>query len=84
MFGGLRCIDECGVEHFLVFNLTHSFICFLNDPVYRRTSDALLLSVVHLEDLLKTLNMAAGLFEMVQEPLFKFLFLPCLPSSARH
>ena len=73
MFGGLCCIDERSIEDLLVFDFTDGFVGFLDDPVNRGASHTLLLSVVHLENLFKALNVATGLLKVVQETLLKFL-----------
>src|SRR5258708_880544 len=69
MFGGLRSVDQCRIEHGLVGDFARTFVGFLDDAVDRRTVDRLDLGAVHLEHLLEALNMGFGFVEMGQKPL---------------
>ena len=70
MLGGLRGIDQRGVQHLLVFDFAGDFIGFLDDTVDRRTVHRLYLGTMHLEHLFQSLNMGLGLVEMGHKALF--------------
>src|SRR6266851_6930492 len=60
MLGGLGGVDQCRIQHRFVLDLTDDLVGFLDDAVDRRTVDCLHFGAMHLEHLLKALQMGFG------------------------
>jgi hypothetical protein len=67
VFGGLRGVDQCRIQHRFVGDLSDDLIRFLDDAVDGRTVNCLRLGPVHLEHLFDALHVGFGLIEMGQD-----------------
>ena len=70
MLGGLRGVDQRGIQHRLVLDLAGDFLGFLDDAVDRRAIDRLGLDAMHLEHLLQPLDVDLVSSRWVRKPCF--------------